>query len=128
MIRSDRLRQAHPVTGFCSPAEYLEFIPDPIERNLRPPQAGERPNGRRRLCGEAKRTACGAAARQSDDKRRARLGAMRHFLSTLAYPGRDQVVVHAPDPLIVGGAAQVIGRSTHILGAALHPEQRRTQG
>jgi hypothetical protein len=31
------------------------MIPDPIERNLRPPLAGERPNGRRRSCGEAKR-------------------------------------------------------------------------
>jgi hypothetical protein len=30
-------------------------IPDPIDHDLRPPKAGERPNGRRRLCGEAKR-------------------------------------------------------------------------
>ncbi|WP_372620961.1 polyphosphate kinase 2 [Falsiroseomonas sp.] len=65
---------------------------------------------------------------KSDDKRRARLEAMRHFLSTLPHPGKDQAVVHAPDPLIVGGAAHVIGRSAHILGAALHPEQRRTRG
>jgi hypothetical protein len=50
---------------------------------------------------------------------------MRHFLATLPYPGKDERVVHAPDPLIVGGAAHVIGKSAHILGAALHPEQRR---
>jgi polyphosphate kinase 2 len=62
---------------------------------------------------------------KSNDKRRARLEAMRHFLATLPYPGKDVAVVHAPDPLIVGGAAHVIGRSAHILGTALHPEQRR---
>jgi polyphosphate kinase 2 len=65
---------------------------------------------------------------KSDDKRRARLEAMRHFLASLPYPGKDERVVHAPDPLIVGGAAHVIGKSTHILGAALHPEQRRRRG
>jgi polyphosphate kinase 2 len=62
---------------------------------------------------------------KSDDKRRARLEAMRHFLGTLPYPGKDEAVVHAPDPLIVGGAAHVIRQSAHILGASLHPEQRR---
>jgi polyphosphate kinase 2 (PPK2 family) len=62
---------------------------------------------------------------KSNDKRRARLEAMRHFLATLPYPGKDERVVHAPDPLIVGGAAHVIGKPAHILGAALHPEQRR---
>ncbi len=30
-------------------------MPNPIDRDLRPPKAGERPNGRRRVCGEAKR-------------------------------------------------------------------------
>jgi polyphosphate kinase 2 len=64
---------------------------------------------------------------KSNDKRRARLEAMRHFLATLPYPGKDERVVHAPDPLIVGGAAHVIGKSTHILGAALHPDQRRAR-
>jgi hypothetical protein len=33
-----------------------------MDRDLRPPKAGERPNGRRRLCGVAKR----AAARAGD--------------------------------------------------------------
>jgi polyphosphate kinase 2 (PPK2 family) len=64
---------------------------------------------------------------KSNDKRRARLEAMRHFLDVLPYPGKDVGVVHTPDPLIVGGAAHVIGKSAHILGAALHPEQRRTR-
>jgi polyphosphate kinase 2 len=62
---------------------------------------------------------------KSNDKRRARLEAMRHFLHTLPYPGKDEAVVHAPDPLIVGGAAHVIKASSHILGTALHPEHRR---
>jgi polyphosphate kinase 2 len=62
---------------------------------------------------------------KSNDKRRARLEAMRFFLAALPYPGKDHAVVHAPDPLIVGGAGHVIGRSTHILGTALHPDQRR---
>ncbi|NGM19261.1 polyphosphate kinase 2 [Roseomonas stagni] len=62
---------------------------------------------------------------KSNDKRRARLEAMRHFLNALPYEGKDEHVVHAPDPLIVGGAGHVIGRSSHILGTALHPDQRR---
>jgi len=61
----------------------------------------------------------------SNDKRRARLEAMRHFLHALPYAGKDEGVVHAPDPLIVGGAGHVVKRHAHILGAALHPEQRR---
>ena len=64
---------------------------------------------------------------KSNDKRRARLEAMRHFLATLPYPGKDEHVVHEPDPLIVGCAAHVIGKSAHILGAALHPDQRRVR-
>ena len=63
---------------------------------------------------------------KSNDKRRARLEAMRFFLAALPYPGKDHAVVHAPDPLIVGGAGHVIGRSVHILGTALHPEHRRS--
>jgi polyphosphate kinase 2 len=62
---------------------------------------------------------------KSNDKRRARLEAMRFFLHALPYAGKDEAVVHAPDPLIVGGAGHVIGRSAHILGSALHPDQRR---
>ncbi len=62
---------------------------------------------------------------KSDDKKRARLNCMRHFLSTLDYPGKDRKIAKAPDPLIVGGAGHVIHRSDHILGKALHPDNRR---
>jgi len=62
---------------------------------------------------------------KSDDKKRARLEAMRHFLHSLPYPGKDTKLVHPPDPLIVGAGAHVIGSSAHILGASLHPEMQR---
>jgi polyphosphate kinase len=64
---------------------------------------------------------------KSDDKKRARLEAMKHFLSTLDYPGKDRTVVKKPDPLIVGRAEHVVHRSEHILGMSLHPDQRRTR-
>jgi polyphosphate kinase 2 len=64
---------------------------------------------------------------KSDDKRRARIEAMRHFLFNLPYEGKDEAVVHEPDPLIVGSTAHVIGASTHILGKTLHPGQRRIE-
>jgi len=63
---------------------------------------------------------------KSNDKKRARLEAMRHFLYTLDYPDKDDSLAYLPDPLIVGHASQVIHGSDHILGASLHPEQRRT--
>src|SRR6056297_1846500 len=59
---------------------------------------------------------------KSDDKKRARLNCMKHFLSTLDYPGKDQDVARGPDPLIVGHSAHVIRRDDHILGKALHPD------
>ncbi len=62
---------------------------------------------------------------KSDDKKRARLNCMRHFLSSLPYPGKDKRIVGEPDPLIVGGTAHAIGDSAQILGRSLHPDQRR---
>jgi polyphosphate kinase len=62
---------------------------------------------------------------KSNDKKRARLECMRHFLSTIDYPDKDYDLVRAPDPLIVGHASQVIHNADHILGASLHPDQRR---
>ena len=56
---------------------------------------------------------------KSDDKKRARLNCMQHFLSSLDYPNKDHSVVHGPDPLIVGASAHVIGRDEHILGKSL---------
>ena len=65
---------------------------------------------------------------KSDDKKRARLNAMQHFLSSLDYPSRNHHLVRGPDPLIVGSTAHVIGRDEHILGKTLHPEKRRKGG
>ena len=61
---------------------------------------------------------------KSNDKKRARLNCMRHFLSTLDYPDKDHKIVGDPDPLIVGQAHHVIHRSDHILGPTLHPEAK----
>src|SRR6185503_11591852 len=44
---------------------------------------------------------------KSDDKKRARINCLRHFLSLLDYPGRKADVACAPDPLLVGPAAKV---------------------
>ncbi len=62
---------------------------------------------------------------KSNDKKRARLNTMRHFLNSLPYPNRDPEVAIPPDPLIVGDAGHVIGNDRHILGKTLHPENRR---
>ncbi|WP_395173182.1 polyphosphate kinase 2 [Roseibium alexandrii] len=59
---------------------------------------------------------------KSDDKKRARLNCMEHFLSSLPYPGKNTRVVGQPDPLIVGTGHHVIGRDHHILGKTLHPD------
>jgi polyphosphate kinase 2 len=63
---------------------------------------------------------------KSNDKKRARLNCMRHFLSTIDYPEKDHSVVQPPDPLIVGHASQVIGGAAQILQSATHPDWRRT--
>ncbi len=62
---------------------------------------------------------------RSDDKKRARINAMQHFLSTMPYPEKDHKVVHGPDPNIVSSSAQVIGHTQHLLGVSLHPALRR---
>lgn len=62
---------------------------------------------------------------KSDDKKRARLNTMQHFLSSLPYPNKNTKVVRGPDNLIVGHGHQVIGRSEHIFSKTLHPEQRK---
>ncbi|MAN98877.1 polyphosphate kinase 2 [uncultured Roseovarius sp.] len=64
---------------------------------------------------------------KSDDKKRARLNCMRHFLNSLDYPGKDRHIAHAPDPLIVSTAQHVLHKSDHILGKSLHPEDRKTR-
>lgn len=62
---------------------------------------------------------------KSNDKKRARLECIRHFLNTLPYPDKNQKIVGSPDPLIIGSSNDVIGRSEHILGKTLHPDQKR---
>ncbi|MGJ8529442.1 polyphosphate kinase 2 [Maritalea sp.] len=62
---------------------------------------------------------------KSNDKKRARLNCLRHFLSSLDYPNKDHHVVNGPDPLIVGSSNDVIGRSDHILGHSMHPDHRK---
>ncbi|MDO5634343.1 MAG: polyphosphate kinase 2 [Micrococcus sp.] len=44
---------------------------------------------------------------KSNDKKRARLEAMRHVLHTLPYPNKDRKIVHAADPLICGAATDL---------------------
>ncbi|WP_338040948.1 polyphosphate kinase 2 [Microbacterium maritypicum] len=43
----------------------------------------------------------------SNDKRRARLEAMRCVLSRFDYPGKDPLIAHAPDPRLVGRPSQI---------------------
>ena len=43
---------------------------------------------------------------KSDDKKRARIASMQHFLSKIPYPDKDLRVVRGPDPLIVGPASR----------------------
>ena len=46
---------------------------------------------------------------RSNDKKRARLNAMRYFLSQFEYEGKDHEVVGAPDPLIVRRGRDAVG-------------------
>ena len=46
---------------------------------------------------------------RSNDKKRARLNAMRHFLSQIDYDGKNAEVIGEPDPLIVKRARDTIG-------------------
>jgi polyphosphate kinase 2 len=61
---------------------------------------------------------------KSNDKKRARLNCMKHFLSSLDYPDKDPAIVTPPDPLIVGHASHVVHGAAHILASAQHPERR----
>ena len=54
---------------------------------------------------------------KSDNKKRARLNCMRHFLASLDYPGKDESVVGVPDPLIVGPASHVVHKRENIPGS-----------
>ncbi len=54
---------------------------------------------------------------KSNDKKRARLEAMRHVLHTLPYPGKDTRIVHQPDPLVCGPATELSEFGEHDGGA-----------
>ncbi len=45
---------------------------------------------------------------KSNDKKRARVEAMRSVLARFPYTDRDDAVVGEPDPLIVGAAANLL--------------------
>jgi polyphosphate kinase 2 len=62
---------------------------------------------------------------KSDDKKRARLNCLQHFLSTIDYPNKDAGVVVGADPLIVGSTTHVVSKADHILGKSLHPQARK---
>ncbi len=47
---------------------------------------------------------------KSDDKKRARIAAMEHFLARMPYPDKDASVPEGPDPAIVGPATRVVSR------------------
>ena len=44
---------------------------------------------------------------KSDDKKRARLNALRHILDHLPYANKDETIAISPDPLIVGNAGEL---------------------
>ncbi|MGV9709235.1 polyphosphate kinase 2 [Gordonia sp. NPDC003424] len=46
---------------------------------------------------------------KSNDKKRARVNAMRHVLSLFDYAGKNEELVGQPDPLIVGRARDLVG-------------------
>lgn len=62
---------------------------------------------------------------RSNDKKRARLNCMKHFLSQLDYPDKDESVALAPDPKIVLHAEGVVSAADHILASSLHPNARK---
>jgi len=52
---------------------------------------------------------------KSNDKKRARLAALRHVLSRLDYADKDPAMIGVPDPLIVGSAADVLEEETPVV-------------
>ncbi len=50
---------------------------------------------------------------KSDDKKRARVNAIRHILHAIPYENKNEAVACAPDPLIVGSAADIYEDGEH---------------
>ncbi len=64
---------------------------------------------------------------KSDDKKRARINCMLHFLSQIDYPNKNDRIVRRPDPLIVGNANTIIKNDEHILAKSLHPQHNSSE-
>lgn len=62
---------------------------------------------------------------RSNDKKRARLNCMRHFLSQLDYPDKDGEVATPVDDKIVLHATHLVQNADHILASSLHPDSRK---
>ncbi|MES0370871.1 MAG: polyphosphate kinase 2 [Mariprofundaceae bacterium] len=58
---------------------------------------------------------------KSDDKKRARINCMRHYLHTLDYPNKNTSVAHEPDPLIVGSVGSQLDYSDGLSSAIKMP-------
>ena len=50
---------------------------------------------------------------KSDDKKRARINAIRHILYSIPYDNKDEAIACAPDPLIVGSASDIYEDGEH---------------
>jgi len=57
---------------------------------------------------------------KSDDKKRARINAIRHFLNQLPYEGKEQSIVVQLDPLIVGSVGEFFAETPSVLSARQH--------
>lgn len=53
---------------------------------------------------------------KSDDKKRARLNCMQHFLNSLDYPDKDPSVVTGHDPLVIGSPRYLLREDIHLDG------------
>jgi polyphosphate kinase len=51
---------------------------------------------------------------KSDDKKRARINSMRHFLYSLDYPNKDHTIAHQPDPKIVGYVNEIYSKNNDV--------------
>lgn len=51
---------------------------------------------------------------KSDDKKRARINCLRHFLTLFDYPERNGAVACAPDPLLVGQPSKVVEEAERV--------------
>jgi len=57
---------------------------------------------------------------KSDDKKRARINAMRYVLNQLPYPNKNTEIEITPDPLIVGSASVIYEEDEHVLTEDIH--------